>query len=173
MEKEEPKISWAKSKARALLYNDITCGNVPLNQKEDGRRMKLIDIYNLRPEFQEYSYKKFSSRVSSLRRTIRNAYDRASWDQEAFTNFVSNHQPAFFSHKGYIQWQGSDAQRCLKEDLEAGLHESMEKKELYKSRPEYYENFPLSQFRDKLSQETKTAKYLNYLKQKDNNGYYS
>ena len=51
--------------------------------------------------------------------------------------------------------------------MEAGLHESMEKKALYELRPEYLENFPLDQFRDKISQETKTKKYLNYLKSKN------
>jgi hypothetical protein len=38
----------------------------------------------------------------------------------------------------------------LKEDLEAKEHETMRRFELYGSRPEYHENFPLDAFRDKV-----------------------
>ena len=161
----EPKIRWAKSKARELLYADIIDGKIPLDKND--KSMKLKEIYNLCPEFKEYSYKKFSSRLRSLQKIVIALKNRAKADQEAYQNFIENHQPSLFTHKGYIQWQGSKAQEKLKEDMEAGLHESMEKKELYESRPEYFENFPLDQFRDKISQETKTKKYLNYLKSKN------
>jgi len=157
---KEPKIKWQKSRAKALLRRDILEGRVPL---EGGRQttMKLRQVYELRPEFAEYMYSKFSSRLSSLRTTISECNDRAARDQEAFDNFVANHpETSLFSHHGYIQWQGSEAQKLLKEDLENNLHETMEKKDLFRSRPEYYENFPLNVFRDKVYQEIRTAKYL-------------
>jgi hypothetical protein len=40
--------------------------------------------------------------------------------------------------------------------------------DLYGSRPEYYENFPLDAFRDKVNQEIRTAKYLYTLKIRGN-----
>jgi hypothetical protein len=48
----------------------------------------------------------------------------------------------------------------LKEDLEAGLHKTMSRMDLYGSQSAYYENFPLNAFRDKVNQEIGTAKYL-------------
>ena len=126
--------------------------------------MSLKSIYDLRPEFQEYHYSKFSSRLSSLRKTIKERNYRADLDQEAFDNYKANNPvPAAFSHKGYIQWQGSEAQALCREDIEHGLHKSMSRMELYGSRSEYYENFPLKEFRDKVRQEIRTAKYLHTL----------
>jgi hypothetical protein len=141
-------------------------GLVPLKAKDDEFLMDIHDIYSMRPETSLYSYAKFSSRLSSLRKTIKDANTRAEDDEEAFENYKQNHAPSSFSHKGYIQWQGSEAQELLLEDMEAGLHEQLEKKELWLSRKEYCENFPLRAFRDKIYQEIRTAKYLHTLKVK-------
>jgi hypothetical protein len=62
---------------------------------------------------------------------------------------------SFLSHKGYMQWQYYEAQELVKEDLEAGLHKTMSRMDLYESHPEYYENVPLNAFRDKV----KTKKF--------------
>jgi hypothetical protein len=160
---EEPKIAWKKSDAKRLLYKDVMDGLVPLeatNHNNGQSTMQLREIYIMRPEYSHYLYEKFSSRLSSLRKTIKIASTQAKDDEEAFQNYKQNHEPSEFLHKGYIQWQGSEAQELLGEDMEAGLHEQLGKKELWGSRPEYYESFPLSAFRDKIYQEIRTAKYL-------------
>jgi hypothetical protein len=69
-----------------------------------------------------------------------------------------------YSHKGYMQWQGSDAQKPAIEEIKQGLHESMAKIDLWQERNVYYENFPLKEWRDKLNQEIGTAKYLHTLR---------
>jgi hypothetical protein len=159
---KEPKVKWKKSKARRLLYKDIVEGEVPPDATDaDGRStMQLSDIYLMHEEFAEYDYEKFSSRLSSLRKIIKDADNRAQADQEAFENFKNNHPVSLYSHKGYIQWQGSEAQELLLQDMEEKLHETLGKKELYGSRREYYEEFSLSVFRDKIYQEQRTAKYI-------------
>ena len=88
-------------------------------------------------------------------------------DQEAFELFVQNNPILYYSHKGYIQWQGSDQQRLLKKDIEDVIVEQFEsrKQDLWLSRPEYHV-FPLRVFRDKIKQEIRTAKYLYTLKKK-------
>lgn len=158
----EPKVKWKKSKARSLLYEYIVEGQVPPDATDANGRstMQLREIYLMHPEFAEYDYEKFSSRLSSLRKIIKDADNRARADQEAFENFKNNHPVSLFSHKGYIQWQGSEAQELLLQDMEQKLHETLGKMELYGTRREYYEQFPLSVFRDKIYQEQRTAKYL-------------
>jgi hypothetical protein len=99
-----------KSRAKQLLYNDIKEGRVPLEAKDSSNKstMPLKDIYNLHPtEFSKYHYSKFSSRVSSLRKTTKECNGRAVLDQEAFDNFIARHPVSLYSHKGYIQWQGA------------------------------------------------------------------
>jgi hypothetical protein len=67
---------------------------------------------------------------------------------------------------GYIQWQGFQAQKRLLEDMKDDLHINLAKKDLHKSRPEYYENFPLDVFRDKIAEEIWTTKYMYTMKMK-------
>ena len=118
----ETETPWEKSTAKKLLYNDILTGTVPLESKctDNTSTMKLKDVYLMHPEFAEYSYKKFSSRLSSLQRPISLNQNRADADQDAFGLFVKNNSISYSSHKGYIQWQGSEAQRLLKEDIRLG-----------------------------------------------------
>jgi hypothetical protein len=68
----EPDVKWKESKAKRLLYKDIVEGKVPPDATgADGQStMQLSDIYLMHPEFAEYDYKKFSSRLSSLRASI-------------------------------------------------------------------------------------------------------
>jgi hypothetical protein len=68
----EPDVKWKNSKAKRLLYKDIVEGEVPPDATDaDGRStMQLSVIYLMHPEFAEYDYEKFSSRLSSLRAAI-------------------------------------------------------------------------------------------------------
>lgn len=168
-DEKEPKVKWQHSKAKQLLRKDILEGRVPLEARDAHNRttMALRQIYNLHPEVQEYFYSKFSQRLGSLRTTIKEEKKRKALDQEAFDNFIQNHPSrALLSKKGYIQWQGSEAQKLLLDDIAANRHTTMSKSDLYGSRREYYENFPLDVFRDKLSQEIRTARYLHTLRVK-------
>jgi hypothetical protein len=164
---KEPKIKWRNSKAKRLLYQAMMDGRVTLDKDDlgdGGEKMTLRAIYVLEAEFAEYNYDKFSHRVSSLRKTITDAESRAEQDQEAYDNFTASHPPSLYSHKGYMQWQGSDAQKQAIEDIKKGLHKSMAKFDLWQKRDVYYENFPLKEWRDKLNQEIGTAKYLHTLR---------
>jgi len=168
-EYEEPKIKWKRSKAKMILMQDILDGKVPLHATdEDGKRTTdLQELYYSRVEFTEYHYSKFQSRLYSLRKTIKNDKNRQALDQEAFDNYRLNHpELAQFSHKGYIQWQGSLSQQLCQQDLEEKKHETMSRLDFYCSRPEYYNEFPLDAFRDKVKQEIRTAKYFHTLQVK-------
>ena len=164
----EPEIRWEDSKAKELLRADIKEGRVPRVAKDPITKkstMKLKDIYNLRPECKEYDYKRFSSRLSSLCKTVNNCDRRMKADQLAFDNFLENHPDrSFMSHHGYEEWQGSEAQQLLLADIKKG-DVTMETKKyaLWMSKAEYYEVFPLKTFRDKVHQEFRTAKYLHTL----------
>ena len=164
----EPKTKWKKSKAKQLLYTDLKEGLVPLEAKDENGKstMKLSDIYGMHPEYADYHYDKFSSRLSSLRKTVKDRIERQRLDQEAFENHRANHKEvSHCSHHGCIQWQGSTAQELCLIDIEDGLH-LKGKMDMWALRPECYENFPLAVFRDKLNQELRTAKYLYTLEER-------
>jgi hypothetical protein len=168
---EEPEIAWRDSKAKRLLYKALMRGKIPAKARDQQNKstMELKDIYVMRPEYSEYRYDMFSSRLSSLRSTFSTNTQRAEDDQAAFDVYVENNEVSTMSHKGYIQWQGSESQRLLREDVEDGEMEKyadqkFPKMKFWQSRPEYYNEFPLDVFRDKIQQEIGTAKYLHTLK---------
>jgi hypothetical protein len=160
---KEPAIKWQSSKAKDLLYRDMTNGKVAL----EGNVTKefVNQVYEMRDEYKEYDIKKLAGRIKGLRKTYFENVGRAKLDLEAFNNFAERNEPSEFSHKGYIQWQGS-AQALLKQDLEEGNHNRMSKMDLWSSRVEYYQDFPLGAFRDKVYQEIRTGKYLHTLEKK-------
>jgi hypothetical protein len=160
---KESKTKWGKSKARDLLYKDLRDGNIPRQALDEHGRstMRLEDVFQMHPELHKlHDRKKFSSRLSELRKVHDECMFCAEIDQEAFEKCRKNHQPSLFSHKGHPEWQGSEAQKLLKLDTEAGKHTRMSKTDLHESNIEHYENFPLDAFRDKVCQELRTAKCL-------------
>ena len=168
---KEPKIKWLDSKARKLLYQDVMNGIVPLKGKDDGNKStgKLKDIYAMRSEYAEYDYKKFSGRLSSIRKTVLLSKSRSESDRISLMKHIENNPVSTASHKGYAEWQDDIAQGILLEDIESNLHITMGTAGLYCLRPEYYEEYPLDVFRDKLKQELRTAKYLHTLRVKGKN----
>lgn len=161
-EKEPDK--WGKSKARQLLYDDLMDGLVPLDPKD--KSMSIEDIYCMRIEYAQYHFDDFEGRLDGVRKIIQDLNVRAEIDRNAFDNYVSSHEVSIFAHGGYIQWQGSDAQKLLQEDIKNKKHLTMKKFDLWSSRVEYYKEFPLKVFRDKVAQEIRTAKYLHTLELK-------
>ena len=176
----EPEIGWRDSKAKKLLYKALMRGIIPAKARDQQNKstMDLKDIYSMRTEYLEYRYDMFSGRLSSLRSTFSTNTDRAEDDQAAFDVHVENNEVSTMSHKGYIQWQGSESQRLLREDVEDGEMEKyadqkFPKMKFWQSRPEYYNEFPLNVFRDKIAQELGTAKYLHTLKVRGKNKTYN
>ena len=149
---------WKKSKAKQRLFELLMDGTIPM--EKDGT-MTYEDIYLLDEEFGKFQYEQFKGHVNRMRAKIKELDNRAADDLEAFRNFKRNHKPSLFSHKGYIQWQGSTAQELLWDDLDAYLNDPTKKpKDLWLSRKEYRDEFPLEAFRDKIKQEIRTEKYI-------------
>ena len=113
---KEPKVKWKKSRAKQLLYEDIMANRVPLEATDENRKstMQLKALYSMHPEYSQYHYSKFSGRVSSLRSTIKDRNNRAGEDEQHFAECLNNHPASAFSHKGFMQWQGSVAQELPK-----------------------------------------------------------
>ena len=161
----EPKIKWKYSTAKRLLYKDVVKGIIPISALEDNQiTMKLELVHTSRPEHADHHHSKFSSRLSAIRKQVQSRNLRAELDKEAFDNYVANHKPAEFTNRGFIQYEGSESQQLLQQDLADGVHNTMTKEKMWASRYEYRHFFDKKTFRDLVYQEIRTAKYLHTLK---------
>mmetsp|Transcript_33806 Transcript_33806/g.34284 ORF Transcript_33806/g.34284 Transcript_33806/m.34284 type:complete len:165 (-) Transcript_33806:17-511(-) len=108
-------ISWARSRARKLLYTNVKQEKIPLDAKVNGKRTTDInDVYLMHEEYFMWDYEKFSGRLAGGQKIIKRKNTRADEDRAMFDKFVETNPVSYFSHKGYIQWQGSESERLLK-----------------------------------------------------------
>ena len=152
MPKPEQTTPWQYSDAKKLLTKDI------LDKKIDGLTSK--EVFALRPEFQHYKYKNFYTNLRNLRSSLAELQGFADEDAAALAHdtklnlLVNNNKP-------YPRWQGTDAERLLKQDLDNGRHENMAPRELKASRPEY-KPYPGKVFLDHIHQELRSRKERPY-----------
>jgi hypothetical protein len=159
---QEEKPDWRKSKAKRLLEEDLTKGTIPLESDEMGAR----EVYGQRPEFSEFEYAHFTDRLRDLRKQIGQKKDIAFADCAALARDRAIYPKPAHNHRGEPRWEGSEAERLLRADI--SLFRSTQNKpvDLYRSRAEYYNNYPLVVFRGHIDQEVRRLKYNAYLKAK-------
>eukprot|EP00536_Pseudo-nitzschia_multiseries_P012280 jgi/Psemu1/31571/gm1.31571_g len=130
---------------RIMLWG-MKDGIVPL--KPGGLTLK--ELYVMCPEYAEYAYKKSSSQVLSLWKSIKKNMPRAEEDKADFDMYGQT---------------CSESQQLLRNNLAEALVNQMKKIHLCQSREEYHtREYPLNVFPDKVNQEIKTAKCLHTLR---------
>jgi hypothetical protein len=164
----EPKKKWRNSEAKKILFELLRDGTIPRVQHDSNGNdiMTIEEIYNLDDQFLLYDPDKFEERLNRMRKHLDALDERAADDRKAFEKYKNNHKDSIaeFTPHGYIQWQGSDAQEFIWDDIKAGKLNSMTMQELWLSRDQYKDEFPLPVFRKKVEQEQRTSKYLHTLK---------
>ena len=164
VEKRKNKPSpWKNSQAKVLLQQDILASQV-----HDS--MKPKEVFEKCPEYEPYSIKNFWQNLYSLHASIKQNQARANSNSATLAHDCCIQPPSASTSKGYPRWDGSDAEWFLKEDVNAGLADSLKPSMLHKSQLEY-QAFPLAVFWDHIYQEkcshTEKAYWLNH-KQKAN-----
>jgi hypothetical protein len=150
----EPEIPWVDSDAWKLLVQDVIDGVVP---QEPDHLMPLSTIFTSRPEYAPYGYKNFLQRLSTIWAQVKHDLSRKDEDLAAFEVFRQLNIAHTHSPHGYLEWEGSKAQEQLQRDIDDGLHNNLQPKELWLLQ-EVYDDFPLKVFRDHIAQEIKTWK---------------
>ena len=167
VKKEIPILPWNDAHpARKLLYDELVDGAIPLDANAMGPA-EVYYNYSHTFEFQLHGMEygsTFQSRLKGLREQVSRDKDRASEDLRAFRKVRKNPPPPAFTHHGRPQWNGSEAQRLLEQDMNAGLHEQMRPQELWSMRVAYQITLSKDAFRWKIRQMKRTKKYLYTLK---------
>ena len=116
------------------------------------------DVWPMRPEFMAVKHNNFYNNFRRMKNTVTANKQRAVIDEAGFLHDIAIH-PLARDTAGC--WDGSDAQRLLKEDMDdRKQHEKMKPKMFYLSRPEY-QHFPLEKFRGHIHQELRATRETN------------
>jgi hypothetical protein len=148
-------VPWNKSEAKKLLERDLASGMIPVS----GREMGSHEVYASRPEYAAFPVDLFTRRLASMRVLARSQNARRASDAVALMHDRQLRPQATHSSNGVPRWEGSDAERLLKDDISNGLHTQMTPRALYNTRTEY-QLFTLDQFRGHIYQENKRRKFI-------------
>jgi hypothetical protein len=141
--------------AKELLKEDIVAGFVTPS-------MKPSEVFILREEYECVEYTNFRSNLNSLRKKLKKMGKEAEESTVAVAHDrtlypVRINQPGF----KYPRWNGSEAERLLKLDVNDGKNERMLPKQLHETRLAY-QAFPLEVFRKHILQEARSRKETPY-----------
>jgi hypothetical protein len=145
---------WRRCRAKKQLVQDLESGFIPLLATE----MTAAEAQELRDVYREVEPKKFKRNFEALRKATRDAKDRAMRDAAGLARDVQRRSNRPASPSRRTRWDGSEAQVLLRQDMQQNLH--LKRKELWQSRPEYYEHFTLRSFRDHIHTEDRRQKRL-------------
>ena len=159
-------LAWEFHPLRERLLELLISNEIPTSYKEMGPKA-VWDKYCGEKVFQGFNYDAaFKRRLLALRKFVAEGKSRALLDRHAFDMARRNHQAPELTSRGEPQWNGSDAQRLLKEDIASNKHIGSKPEALWWSRDEY-QQFYLTTFRSHLQQEERTKKYLHTLEYRD------
>lgn len=158
-------IDWRKSKARKIIIGDLQDGVLPLDENELSAGEAWQVLYCHIAEFAKVPFTQFRDRLRDHRAQFQRALNRAVDEEAAMMRDRQLHPRQTHNIHGEPVFDMSDAKAFLREDVENGLHHIMSAVDLRESRP-VYQIFKLEKFRERISQEVRRQKFINYLEEK-------
>jgi hypothetical protein len=162
-------IEWAKSAAKHVLRQWFRAGIISSSFEKEEIAQIWEDHCKDHAAFKRMKYDDaFIRRIKSVRDDHEKKVKRCEVDLNAYTAAKLNHPTPLLNHRGEPQWNGSEAQKQLKELMAIGEHIGKEPKKLWAGNTEF-QKYSLKSFRDHIYQEKRLQKfnrYLEHLKQK-------
>jgi len=154
------KIKWISCYARERLMKDLAKGLIPLDEEE----MDAETAYLQRPEYSDTDWRLWASRLKSLRAIVKREKKRSIKDRKSLRKDLRRNPRPTHNHKGIPRWEGSVAERVLKQAVAEGKHENKKPRHLFAElvllHPEIQ---PFrSVFRGHIHQEVRLQKFINY-----------
>lgn len=155
MPRRKKKWAWQYSWAKEILRLAIIAEDISPEHTYD-------EIHGWHPEVEETDRAKLPGRVRGLRKQISTDQGLSATDEAALDHDRKLFPIPEFNYRGEPRWEGSSAQRLLKEDIKKGAHLTMTPEEFYYSRPEYTNSYGLTIIRQHIYQEVKFVKYCDF-----------
>lgn len=152
---------WTQSWAREQLYTDVYLGAITDDMDD-------ATAFASRVEFAQYDGTRlFPARLKRMRKRVNELKSKSEKELAALQRDRQTDvgKLPLFNHWGEPRWEGSEAQRLLKEDIANGKHEGIKPLGLWRSRPEYHSTDP-NRFRQHIYQEIRTVKFKKQVRKK-------
>jgi len=144
---------WRYSDAKKRLTKEILDGTIAGKGAQE--------VHAMHADYFQYNYDNFSTNLRNLRALLVKNQGSADSDAAALA-----HDEALGllgkNSKPYPRWQGSEAERCLQQDIDNNKHKIMTPQQLKATRQQQYGPYPLKVFSDHIQQELRARRERPY-----------
>lgn len=160
--RREGLIDWKKSDAKAILLKDLNDGVLPLEESEVSAKEAWTSCYvNLR-EFGNVEFEQFKRQLAAHRKQVKAKKRAANTQETAFQHDRQLYPERQAYSNGRRIFRMSSAQTLLEDDIKNKRHRGLKPSAFRATRPEYTE-WELNIFRQRIYQEERRQKFINYL----------
>jgi hypothetical protein len=162
--KKEGWISWRGSEARNVLMMNLIDGILPVEAKRVPAE-EAWEIYKTMDEFANVVFDQFNERLKDHRKQVGENKIRAAKELDALAHdrCLFPRQPV--NHRGELVFDLHPAKLLLRADVKAGKHLTMTPRELQLTNVSY-KMFEPNIFRQRIYQEVRRSKFVNYLNER-------
>jgi hypothetical protein len=163
-------VNWRKHPAREIILQDLNHGGWLYDELEEKGELDLavaFALYNyMNPEvFNEIDFSQFEQRVTDYLEKNKERRDRSKIEYAWFEEYRELHPRQLRNERGELVFDLHEAKKLLRADVKAGNQVPMVPSEFQGTRTEY-EEFDADIFRQRIYQEERYQKYLNWLESK-------
>jgi hypothetical protein len=155
-------FDWRNSKARMILISDLESTLLPLHDNEMSAEVAWNQVYKTMVEFENVPFDLFAARLKDHRKQVNARLATSLAEEQALAHDRRLYPRQTHNHRGEPVFDLSPAKEYLREDVKNKVHTTMSSLAFQESRPEY-RGFKRSKFRDRIPQEVKREKFVNYL----------
>ena len=151
-----------------IIMDDLEKGLLPVDEEEMSAEEAWSICYQHLAEFVSAGVvfdQFFKERLRDHRKQVRGQKTRATQEEEAMVHDRAIFPPQTTNHCGEPVFDVSEAKMLLRGDVADGKHLTMQPALLQQSRREYHP-FKPRKFKERIYQELRRIKFINYLKQK-------
>jgi len=158
-------IAWRNSVQRDILLDDLLCGVLPVEASELSAEQAWIICYSQMAEFASVPFSQFKARLQDHRKQVKERLARSRAEEIALTHDRTIFPRQLRNSRGELVFDLAPAKLLLRRDMKANKHKQMTPKELQSTRDEY-SGFNSRKFKERIYQEIRRNKFINYLNAK-------
>jgi hypothetical protein len=155
---------WKNSAARAMLEKDLLEGVISRDFSDKPSQL-WEERYKGLVEFKDVPYRQFSTNLRALRNQLKEAQKRSDPDEAALEHDLKIHQPRSHNDRGEPKFADSEAQELLRKIVKMKKHVGVSPEDLY-HKHELFKQFPKKKFKERIYQEERYQRFVNYLNDK-------
>lgn len=159
---------WSESLAYDYLYKLVSSPDFPTKDQIKPKQvyLKYCKDRDEFKDYQDYTALKFAGKLNDIRDKIEQRIGRAKEDAAFLAHDRLVYPQPTHDTAGRPMWQKSKAQELLRQDIKDGTADSMKPRLLFDTREEYYNDYTLDFFRERIYKEKKWMKRQAWLKKK-------